>query len=930
MTTLRSVAYAASFAAGLIPFHTASLRADNGTPDRGARARIDRSYGKLPLQFEANQGQQPAQVKFLSRGKDYTVFLTPDGATLSLRKFEPASQRPKLEAAADLRLQLEGANPAVTMSGTDPLPGAVNYFIGKDPARWRTNVTTYAKVRYEKVYPGIDLVFYGNQRQLEYDFVLAPGAAPEAIRLAVEGADRTSVDEASGDLVLAAAGQEIRFHKPVVYQPEADGAPRQEVDARFHVNNSHVTFEVAAYDRTRALVVDPVLAYSTFLGGSSEEYGAAIAVDKQGNAYATGFTCSTNFPTTAGSYRPSQPVHGAGTGCDGSLSTSGRDAFVTKLNASGAALVYSTYLGGSYWDQADSIAVDSTGDAVVGGLTVSFDFPVTNGSVCAPVYVNVGNCVFQIESTCEGGQAPNSQSFGSFVTKLNPTGSALVWSTFMGGTGNDNIAAIALDSRGDVYIAANTSSSPGQDIFCPGNPEVNVTWPTTSTGYEPIYPANGFQTPFHQAFSKLSSDGTALLYSTLFGAPSGSTGNWDVVSSIAVDSAGKAYIGGYGNTTGLPVTPGAFQNTCSGCPSSQYNGFVAAFDPSQSGAASLVYSTYLGGNGLGNAGTNCGGDAVYGIAVDSQSSAYVTGTACSADFPTTPRAFQATDPKSGACNISLANAFLSKLNATGTALDYSTFLGGSTCAYNTASTGYGVSVNSAEEAFVTGYTGDNAFPTVNPLFPNPQYAASVFVGEFNPKGSALLFSTLLGACYECGGDTGYGVHADNYGNVYVVGQADQNSPLPTTAGAFQTTYGGGANDAFALRIALTQADLSVTNGAPSTVTSGTNLTYTIVVENNGPNAADVVTLTDSVPKGTTFVSAMTNAGSCKAPAVGAASGRVTCTVPSLSSATGFTVSMTVNVTVKPGHKVTDAASVSSLVFDPTAANNTATATTTVN
>ena len=282
MKTFRVITRIAAVTAVLFPLWTSNLRAGSGTPDAAAaRARTDSSYGKLSLQFEANQGQQPAHVRFLSRGKDYTVFLTPDGAVLSLRKVRqqvrinkpgPALHEPKLEAAADLRLRLEGANPAVKLTGAGPLPGAVNYLIGKDPAKWRTNLTTYSKVRYEQVYPGIDLVFYGNQRQLEYDFVLAPGSTPDAIRLSVEGAERTSVDPATGDLVLQAAGEEIRFHKPLVYQPAAEDRPRQEVEGRFQVDKNQVTFEVASYDHTRALVVDPVLAYSTFLGGSSEDY----------------------------------------------------------------------------------------------------------------------------------------------------------------------------------------------------------------------------------------------------------------------------------------------------------------------------------------------------------------------------------------------------------------------------------------------------------------------------------------------------------------------------------------------------------------------------------------------------------------------------------------------------------------------------------
>jgi len=911
------------------------------TPDAATRARIDHSYGKLPLQFEANQGQQPAQVKFLSRGRDYTVFLTPDGATLSLRKLRPEVNFDKpglpatelrLEAASDLRLKLEGANPKVTLTGADPLPGRMNYFIGNNPAKWRTDVSTYGKVRYAHVYPGIDLVFYGNQRHLEYDFVLSPGAAPDAIRLAVEGADRTLVDDATGDLVLQTGSQEIRFHKPLVYQPETDSAPRQELSGQFRVTKNHVSFALARYDHARTVVVDPVLAYSTFLGGSDEDLAYAVAIDKQGNAYITGSTCSANFPTTTGSYDPVQPPHGSGTYCNDGVSQTGSDVYVTKLNPSGSALVYSTYLGGSYQDYGRGIAVDSAGDAYVAGGTVSADFPVTNSSFCAPVLVEVGNCGFEEESTCQGGGAPNSLSFGSFITKLNPAGSALLWSTFIGGTGNDNITAMTVDSSGDVYVAANATSSPYYPGLCPGNPEVNFYWPTTSNGWA-TYPnptGGGFQTTFHQAFSKVSSDGSTLLYSTLFYSPEGNSGNWDEATSIAVDNSGKAYIGGFGNATGFPTSLNAFQPTCASCANnSQYDGFVIAFDPSQSGAASLVYSTYLGGNGYGNNGqNNCGGDQVYGVSVDSNDNAYVTGSACSADFPTTTGAYQTIDPKPTNCINSSANAFLTKLNSTGTALDYSTFLNGTTC--DEAAVGYGVSVNASGDVFVTGTTADSAFPTVNPLFPSSSYGNSAFVTEFNSKGSGLLFSTLLGACYHCAGDIGWGIQADNYGNVYVAGQAYNGSLLPTTTGAFQTTYGGGNDDAFALRIALTQADLSVTNSAPSTVLSGAHLTYTIAVKNGGPNPAKEVKLTDSLPKGTTFVSATPSAGSCKTPTKGATKGTVTCTVPTLANAATFTVSMTVDVKAKSGATVTDTANVSSPVYDPNTANNSATTTTTVN
>jgi uncharacterized repeat protein (TIGR01451 family) len=917
-----------------------------GAPDPATRARIDSAYGKLPLQFEANRGQQPAQVKFLSRGKDCTVFLTPDGATLSLQKMKtqaridkpgaPATER-VLEAAADLRLKLEGGNPAVKLTGADPLPGAVNYIIGKDPAKWRTNVTTYAKVRYEQVYTGIDLVFYGNQQQLEYDFVLAPGAAPDNIRLAVEGADRTSVDEKTGDLVLAAAGQEIRFHKPVVYQPETGDAARQEVAGRFQVNQNHVTFDVAAYDHARPLVVDPVLAYSTFLGGSGFDYALAVTVDKQGNAYVGGITCSTNFPTTAGSYAPNPPVKDPG-GCTYGTDQNGESAFITKLNPAGSALVFSTYLGGGYEDVALAIAVDSSENVYVGGYTGSINFPVTAGAyqqVCAPAETYSGtNCsVGTIVSSCYGGAFQGSYNDSGFVTKLNPTGSALIYSTFIGGTGYDGVAALAVDGSGQAYVAANSASAPGNETLCSSNPQTNFAWPTTPNGFEG-WPTNGLPSgdQAHPAFTVFSADGSSLVYSTLYGPTTSSPGaNTTIVTSMAVDSAGKAYIGGYTNYATFPVTSGAYQTTCPGCAepnNARTDGFVLVFDPSQDGSASLVYSTFLGGNGS-SFGGYCNsqpGDVIYGVAVDSNSNAYLTGAACSTDFPTTHKAFQPTDPTSGTCTTPTANAFLSKLNSTGATLDYSTFLGGSTC--NKNSVGYAVAVDSAEDAFVTGNTFDDTFPTENPLFPS--YSGSVntvFVSEFNINASELLFSTLLGAD---GGAIGYAIHADNYGNVYVAGSVTSSSYLPTTTGAFQPTFGGGATDAFALRIALTDADLAVTNSAPSTVLRGKDLTYTINVQNNGPNTADVVTVTDDVPEGTTFVGATTTSGSCKTPAVGAASGKVTCSATSLADGGALTVSMTVRAVAESGKTLTDTATVSSLVYDAAPANNSATATTTVN
>src|SRR5437899_2354900 len=326
------------------------------------------AYGKLPLSFEANEGQADPQVKFLSRGRGYTLFLTSTEAVLTLTKADAHAKRripgeatltePEKRAGTVLRMKLLGANPAPAVAGVGELPGKSNYFVGDDPKKWRANVPTYAKVEYRDVYPGVNLVYYGNQRQLEHDFVVSPGADPKVITLAFEGMDGVAID-ALGDLVLRADGSEVRLRKPVVYQ-DHDGR-RAVIPTRYVLKaERQVSFEVAAYDSTKPLIIDPVLAYSTFLGGSNDDQGLAIAVDAQGNAYVTGDTGSADFlqgdpfPTTSAAFR-----------------TTPAGIFVTKLNADGSALLYSSYLGAAGSDFVSGIAVDAAGNAYVTGFTDS-------------------------------------------------------------------------------------------------------------------------------------------------------------------------------------------------------------------------------------------------------------------------------------------------------------------------------------------------------------------------------------------------------------------------------------------------------------------------------------------------------------------------------------------------------------------------------
>jgi hypothetical protein len=325
-----------------------------------------RAYGRLPMTFEKNVGQSDGQVRFLARGAGYALFVTDTETVAVLRKADPAQHRPKNQKKADppavIRMQLAGASEHPRIEGEDLLPGKSNYFIGNDPSKWRANVPQFAKVRMTDVYRGIDVVYYGNQQQLEYDLVIRPGADPRQIRLLFRGAERVEVDP-SGDLAVHVNGEVLRHLRPVVYQQNANG-PRDPVAARYRQHGANeFGVDLAPYDAARPLIIDPVLVYSTYLDGDLGEFARAIAVDASGNAYVVGDTSSTNFPTA----NPLQPAL-AGIA----------DAFVVKLNAAGSALVYSTYLGGGDAEFGQAIAVDASGNAYVTGYTYSTDFPTVN------------------------------------------------------------------------------------------------------------------------------------------------------------------------------------------------------------------------------------------------------------------------------------------------------------------------------------------------------------------------------------------------------------------------------------------------------------------------------------------------------------------------------------------------------------------------
>jgi hypothetical protein len=696
-------------------------------------ARVSESYGKLPLHFEANRGQTDKDVRFLSHGAGYSLYLTASETVLVLAKPNPDAKhdaKAPVKSVA-LRMSLVGAARKPVVSGLDEQPGKANYFIGKDPAQWRTNVPTYAKVQYQNVYPGIDLVYYGNQRQLEYDFVVAPGADPKKIVLAFKGANKVEID-AQGDLVLHAPGGDVRQHKPIVYQ-EIDGI-RQEIAGRYvRKSAKRVGFEVAAYDTSRPLVIDPiVLSYSTYLGGSDSDSARAIAVDADGNAYVTGATSSINFPTTAGSFKPASNTS---------------DAFITKLNPAGSALVYSTYLGGSDSDSGLGVAVDAAGNAYVTGTTRSSDFPTTAGA-------------FQTSQSSIGDDA--------FLMKLDPTGSTLAYSTYLGGSGIDGSGAIAVDADGNAYVTGWTSS---------------IDFPTTPDAFQRTIAGD------RDAFvTKLNPGGSALVYSTYLGGLGSSD---EAGVGIAVDANGNAYVTGQTTSANFPTTANSFQPAFGGG-ITYGDAFVTKLNPT---GTALVYSTYLGGNAS---------DGGRGIAVDVDGNAYVTGTTASRNFPTTLGAFQTTfggqDP-----NFGFGDVFVTKINPDGSALVYSTFLGGSGADY-----GLGIAVDASGHAHVTGWTTSINFPTT--LGAVQAIPGGTFVTKLDPAGSALIFSTYLGRGAGGSHEVSWGVAVASDGGVYVAGVTDSGN-FPTTIGAFQPTLGG-QSDAFIAKI-VEAADRT----APSTTAS---------------------------------------------------------------------------------------------------------------
>ena len=743
-----------------------SFTSQPGTVTPAARGGIQASYAALPLAFEQNQGQTDTQVKYMARGNGYTLFLTANAAVFSLQsrsaKREPSTVRRGAELRAQslaeqrnaqkdsyavVRMQLVGGNSLAKVAASGQLPGKSNYFVGNDPSKWRRDVARYARVSYEDVYPGVNLAFHGGQRQLEFDFVVAPGANPAPIGFHLTGAQGMKTDD-SGNLVISSAAGDVLLHKPVAYQEQ--NGEQQAVDARFVLRaNNQVSFELGNYDRSRELVIDPSVSYeySTYLGGSGNDEGYGIAFDSNGNAYVTGQTASSNFPVV-GSVA-SNILHGAA------------NVFVTKIASNGSKLIYSTYVGGSSSDSGNGIAVDASGDAFVAGGTTSSDFPTTPAA---------------FQPKLGTGATGNA-----FVFELNPDGTSLTYSTYLGGTGDDVALGVALDVTGAVYTGGETTST---DF-----PIMNPIQGTLAGS------SNGFVT-------KLNSSGTALMYSTYLG---GGTG--DAVFGVALDPSDNAYVSGKASSPNFPTTKGAFQTKCGSCNGGFSNAFVTVINTAGN---AYVYSTFLGGSGT---------DTGNGIAVDSSGNAYVTGLTSSTDFPLQSALQMAL--------VGVDDAFVTKLNPAGSALAYSTFLGGSQ-PDGAVTFGASIAVDSSGYAYLTGQTSSTNFPLLSAL--QSTYGGGgtdAFVSEINSTGSALAFSTYLGGSQDEDDTGSYGAIAvDSVGaNIYVTGStASTNFP---TQSPYQKNNAGGT-DAFVAKYAQSQS-FSIVATTPAAVAPGTSGTSTVTL-----------------------------------------------------------------------------------------------------
>ena len=689
---------------------------DSSIPTHSNSGGLRPGHRGRSLSFEVNQGQADSTIKFLARGRGYTLLLTDTEALLKLPAAKQAHADEKLPW---IRMQHIGANPKPQVKGSDLTQAKSHYYLGNNPGAWRTNISHYAKVGYTGVYPGVDLVYYGNEGQLEYDYVLASGADPGLITLEFQGIDRLSTN-VTGDLVIASGSGELYLKKPRAYQ-WFDGSARP-VDSAYSIKGQHqIGFELGAFDPSLPLVIDPVLTYSTYLGGSEDDRGLGVAVDAEGNTYVAGVTQSANFPQSSN-------TPGA----------AAEDLFVAKLNPAGNALVYSAYLGGAAAELGRALAVDAAGNVYLSGGTRSNNFPVTPGA---------------FQTTLRGGS-------DAFVLKLNPAGDQLVYSTYLGGTREEGFegGGLALDAAGQAYVTGVTDSLDFptsrvtfQRSFGGGSSDAFVSklsadgsrlvystylggfdldeglgvavdsagraYVTGRTRSPNLVILNAYQalrrSTLDDAFlTKFSAQGDLVTYSTFLGG----TGN-ESAHGIAVDDSGLAYLAGETDSTDFVTTSDAFKKEHGG---SDLDGFIVKLRTTASKSQSLVYSSFFGGSG---------NDSIRALAAGHTGAVYITGVTDSTDFPTQ-------DAVQAQFGGGSSDAFAAKLDSLGTGLIYSTYLGGNAAdsgeaiaVFSRAPNRVGVGTLETGTAFVAGVTESSNFPTAVPLQPQSAGKKDVFVSR---------------------------------------------------------------------------------------------------------------------------------------------------------------------------------------------------------
>jgi len=711
------------------------------------RAGIIKSYGELPLYFIENKGQVDKRVRFFEKGSGHTTFFTKDGVVLALTKSAgKADKAPhdKKFTTEVLRLSFVGADKKVHIAAGEAMPGHVNYFVGNDKTKWRSNVPTYGNLTYKDVYKNIDIKFYGNNNNIEHDIIVRPGGDPSLVKFVYNGIKGLNVTD-TGDLEILLREGTLIEQRPYIYQ-EINGK-RVAVKGSYKVLKSGdgaftYGFTVASYDHTKNIVIDPVLLYSTYLGGAARDFAKDIAVDSSGAVYVTGQAASTDFPLVGA--------------IQGAFAGGSEDVFISKIDPAGSALVYSTYMGGGLIDLGKAIAVDSSGAAYVTGLTTSMDFPVVGA----------------IQGVFGGGGED------AFITKIDPAGSAIVYSTYLGGNLSELGLGIALDNTGAAYVTGLTTSA--------NFPLMNPIQALHGGGF-----ADAFVT-------KIDPAGSAYVYSTYLGGSAGDNGN-----DIAVDATGAAYVTGQTASPNFPVA-----SPLQGSRAGGIDAFVTKIDPA---GAAFVYSTYLGGS--------LGDDIGSAIALDGAGSVYITGDTSSTDFPTV-------SPIQALYGGGLTDAFVLKLNAPGTAVIYSTFIGGTASDFGRA-----IAVDSKGIANVIGETFSGDFPLVAPIQATfGGVLEDAFVARINPAGSAYLYSTYLGGNND---DMGFGIAVDIPGNAYVTGgTASPDFPLVTP---IQPAIGGGGGfaDAFVGKITDTPLPVVALVLSPNTITVplGGTLGYNVTATN---------------------------------------------------------------------------------------------------